>query len=47
MAGLTQAGILMDTVDMTWDPSADRERDPWLPQTPLSEMLKEEASAST
>lgn len=42
MARLTQAGILMDTIDMTWDPSVNRERYPWLPQTPLSEVLKRE-----
>jgi uncharacterized protein YbjT (DUF2867 family) len=42
MARLTQAGIVNDTMDMTWDPSANRERYPWLPQTPLSEVLKKE-----
>jgi len=47
MARLTQASILMDTIDMTWDPSANRERYPWLPQTPLSEVLKTQAPAST
>jgi uncharacterized protein YbjT (DUF2867 family) len=47
MARLTQAGILMDTIDMTWDPSVNRERYPWLPQTPLSEVLKKQTPAST
>lgn len=45
MARLTQAGILMDTIDMSWDPSANRKRYPWLPQTPLSEVLKKETPA--
>jgi NADH dehydrogenase len=44
MARLTQAGVLMDTTDMTWDPSPNRERYPWLPQTPLSEVVKNETS---
>lgn len=47
MARLTQAGILMDTIDLTWDPSVNRERYPWLPQTPLSEVLKKGTAAST
>jgi NADH dehydrogenase len=42
MARLTQASIVNDTMDMTWDPSANRGRYPWLPQTPLSEVLKKE-----
>ena len=42
MARLTQAGIVNDTTDMTWNPSANREHYPWLPQTPLSEVLKKE-----
>ena len=44
MARLTQVSILMDTIDMTWDPSGNRY--PWLPQTPLSEVLKKETLAS-
>jgi len=42
MARLTQAGILMDTPDMTWDPPPSRHRHPWLPQSPLSGVLEKE-----
>lgn len=45
MARLTQAGILMDTIDMTWDPSLNLQRYPRLPQTPLIEVLKKETLA--
>jgi nucleoside-diphosphate-sugar epimerase len=47
MARLTQAGILMDTADMAWDPSPNRERYPWLPQTHLNEVLKREAASGS
>lgn len=39
------ARILMDTIDMTWDPSLNLQRYPWLPQTPLIEVLKKETLA--
>lgn len=35
----------MDTIDMTWDPSLNLQRYPWLPQTPLIEVLKKETLA--
>jgi uncharacterized protein YbjT (DUF2867 family) len=39
LARQIQAGVVMDTSDWTWDPSANRLRYPWLPQTPLIEVL--------
>jgi uncharacterized protein YbjT (DUF2867 family) len=40
LARQIQAGVVMDTSDWTWDPSANRLRYPWLPQTPLIEVLQ-------
>lgn len=41
MARQVQAGILMDTTDYwLWDPSANRALYPWLPQTPLAEVVR-------
>ncbi len=41
LARIAQAGVVMDTTDMTFDGSANRERYPWLAQTPLIEVIKE------
>jgi uncharacterized protein YbjT (DUF2867 family) len=40
LARQIQAGVVMDTSDWTWDPSANRLRYPWLPQTPLIKVLQ-------
>jgi uncharacterized protein YbjT (DUF2867 family) len=40
LARQIQAGVVMDTDDVVaWDPSANRKLYPWLPQTPLLEVL--------
>ncbi|HEY0830628.1 MAG TPA: NmrA family NAD(P)-binding protein, partial [Candidatus Dormibacteraeota bacterium] len=41
MARMAQAGVLMDTMDYwAWDPSANRNLYPWLPQTSLIDVLQ-------
>jgi uncharacterized protein YbjT (DUF2867 family) len=41
LARKIQAGIVMDTNDIVaWEPSENRKLYPWLPQTPLAEMLR-------
>jgi uncharacterized protein YbjT (DUF2867 family) len=41
LARQIQAGVVMDTNDVVaWDPAANRKLYPWLPQTPLLEVLK-------
>jgi uncharacterized protein YbjT (DUF2867 family) len=41
LARQIQAGVVMDTDDVVaWDSSANRKLYPWLPQTPLLEVLK-------
>jgi len=40
LARQIQAGVIMDTEDWTWDPSANRKRYTWLLQTPLSEVVR-------
>jgi len=41
MARIVQAGVVMDTSDiMAWEPPADRTIYPWLPYTPLAEVIK-------
>jgi uncharacterized protein YbjT (DUF2867 family) len=41
LARQIQAGVVMDTNDvMAWDPSANRKLYPWLPQTPLAEVIR-------
>lgn len=40
MARIIQTAILADTIDLTWDGAANRERYPWLPQTSLREVLQ-------
>ena len=39
MARIIEGGVTMDTTDQTWDGSANRSRYPWLPQTPLIEVI--------
>ena len=41
MARIVQAGVVNDTSDLVaWDPPADRTIYPWLPYTPLAEVIK-------
>lgn len=40
MARIIQTAILADAIDLTWDGSANRKRYPWLPQTPLRDVLQ-------
>ena len=40
MARVIQAGVVMDTTDMTWDGASNRDRYPWLPQTALRDVLQ-------
>lgn len=41
LARQIQAGVVMDTDNiMSWDPSPNLELYPWLPQTPLAEVLR-------
>jgi NADH dehydrogenase len=41
LARQVQAGVVMDTNDiMAWEPSENRKLYPWLPQTPLVEVLQ-------
>jgi hypothetical protein len=41
LARQVQAGVVMDTNDiMAWEPSANRKLYPWLPQTPLVDVLQ-------
>jgi uncharacterized protein YbjT (DUF2867 family) len=45
LARQIQAGVVMDTDDiMAWDPAANRKLYPWLPQTPLVEVLQRTSS---
>jgi NADH dehydrogenase len=45
LARQIQAGVVMDTDDiMAWDPTANRKLYPWLPQTPLVEVLQRTTS---
>jgi uncharacterized protein YbjT (DUF2867 family) len=47
MARQVQAGVLMDTADYwVWDPSANRRLYPWLPQTPLVDVLHKDHPVS-
>jgi NADH dehydrogenase len=38
-ARIVEAGIAMDTTDMSWDPEPNRTLYPWLPQTRLAEVI--------
>lgn len=38
-ARIAEAGVAMNTFDMTWDGAANRARYPWLPQTRLAEVI--------
>jgi uncharacterized protein YbjT (DUF2867 family) len=41
MARIVQAGVVMDTSDlMAWEPPTDRTIYPWLPYTPLADVIK-------
>jgi uncharacterized protein YbjT (DUF2867 family) len=40
MAGLIQAGLVMDTRDMTFDPSETRKRYPSIPATSLADVVR-------
>jgi NADH dehydrogenase len=42
MAGLTQAAVVMDTRDMTFDPSEMRNRYPSMPSTSLADVIRED-----
>jgi uncharacterized protein YbjT (DUF2867 family) len=47
LARQIQAGVVMDTNDVVaWDPLANRKLYPWLPQTPLVEVLQRTSRAS-
>jgi NADH dehydrogenase len=43
MARIVEAGVAMDTTDMTWDGADNLKRYPWLPQTPLIDVIEKES----